>query len=337
MKRKTSQNQKRWLVTLSALGVSLACATVALADYPSVTQQRLDNAHQSTDWLTYYHSYGGESYSPAKQIDRANVKNLQMVWSHKFPADLTQGFEATPIVNGQYMFVTTPKDHVYAFEATTGKKLWSYDPRLPQIAYKTVCCDVVNRGVALYGDNLFVAMLSGEVVSFDAQSGQIVDVNRFMIELLSYTREQYLGKTLWEIGPFKDTAAAKAAFAELQKKKYVHYEDLPLRTADGRDINVEFVSHVYRVNGGEVIQCNIRDISERKRAEEDFRRLNWALRALSQSNSALVHAGTEKKLFQSCCDAIAGAGGYPLAWIGLAQDDPAHSIEIIAVAGEATK
>ena len=173
MKRKTSQNQKRWLVTLSALGVSLACATAALADYPSVTQQRLDNAHQSTDWLTYYHSYGGESYSPAKQIDPANVKNLQMVWSHKFPADLTQGFEATPIVNGQYMFVTTPKDHVYAFEATTGKKLWSYDPQLPQIAYKTVCCDVVNRGVALYGDNLFVAMLSGEVVSFDAQSGQI--------------------------------------------------------------------------------------------------------------------------------------------------------------------
>ncbi len=158
-----------WAVAI----LSLACATVALANYPSVTQQRLDNANKSADWLTYYHSYGGESSTPAKQIDKSNVKGLEMVWSHKFPADLTQGFEATPIVNGNYIFVTTPKDHVYAFDATTGKKLWNYDPQLPQIAFKTVCCDVVNRGVALYGDDLFVAMLSGEVASFNAETGHV--------------------------------------------------------------------------------------------------------------------------------------------------------------------
>jgi HD-GYP domain-containing protein (c-di-GMP phosphodiesterase class II) len=64
--------------------------------------------------------------------------------------------------------------------------------------------------------------------------------------------------------------------------------------------------------------------------------LNWALHALGQSNSALVHAGSEEKLFQSCCDAIAGVGGYPLAWIGLAQNDAARSIAIAAAAGEAT-
>jgi GAF domain-containing protein len=117
----------------------------------------------------------------------------------------------------------------------------------------------------------------------------------------------------------------------------VRYEGLPLRTADGRDIDVEFVSHVYRVNGGEVIQCNIRDITERKRAEEELRRLNWALRALGQSNSALVHAGTEKELFQACCDAIAGTENYPLAWIGLAIDDPARSVVVAAAAGEAVE
>ena len=86
-----------------------------------------------------------------------------------------------------------------------------------------------------------------------------------------------------------------------------------------------------------MIQCNIRDITVRKRAEQELRRLNWALRALGQSNSALVHAGTEQELFQACCDAIAGTEGYALAWIGLAIDDPAHSVEIAAAAGEAVK
>ena len=181
---------------------------------------------------------------------------------------------------------------------------------------------------------LFEAARDG-ILILDAQGGQIVDVNPFMIELLGYTREQYLGRKLWEIGPFKDTAATMAAFAELQTNRYVRYEELPLRTADGRDIDVEFVSHVYAVNGGEVVQCNIRDITERKRAEDELKRLNWALRALGQSNSALVHVETEKELFQSCCDAIAGTEGYPLAWIGLAMDDPAHSITIAAAAGEA--
>ena len=169
--RDIKRSRTAWGLALGAL--AFACASAAFADYPSVTQERLDQAGQSKEWLTYYHSYGGESFSPAKQIDTGNVGKMTMVWSHKFPSDLTQGFESVPIVNGNYLFVTTPKDHVYAFDATDGKKLWSYDPNLPQIAYKTVCCDVVNRGVALYGDNLYVAMLSGEVASFNAKDGQI--------------------------------------------------------------------------------------------------------------------------------------------------------------------
>ena len=168
-RKKVLRHSLRFAFVAGILGAS----TLAMADYPAVTQDKLDNASKSTDWLTYYHSYGGESFSPANQIGAANVKHLKMVWSHKFPSDLTQGFEATPIVNGDYMFVTTPKDLVYAFDAATGKKIWSYNPNLPQIAYKTVCCDVVNRGVALYGDDLYVAMLSGEVASFNAQTGQI--------------------------------------------------------------------------------------------------------------------------------------------------------------------
>ena len=155
-------------------GSLIIAATSAEAAYPTVTQDRLDHASTSGSWLTYYHSYGGASFSPLDQVNTKNVKKLKLAWSfNKFPADLVQGFEATPIVNGNYLFVTTPKDHVYAFDATTGKELWNYDPQLPQIAFKTVCCDVVNRGVALYGDDLYVAMLNGEIVSLDASTGKI--------------------------------------------------------------------------------------------------------------------------------------------------------------------
>ena len=105
------------------------------------------------------------------------------------------------------------------------------------------------------------------ILILNADTGQIDDVNPFLTDLLGYTREQLLGNKLWEIGPFKDTKASKAEFRELQREAYVRYEDLPLETSAGKSINVEFVSNVYQVNGGKVIQCNIRDITKRKRAE----------------------------------------------------------------------
>ena len=102
------------------------------------------------------------------------------------------------------------------------------------------------------------------ILILDAETGQISDVNPFLVEMLGYSHEEFLGKKLWEIGPFKNMEASKAAFLELQSKGYVRYNDLPLETKDGRPIAVEFVSNVYLVNHHKVIQCNIRDITERK-------------------------------------------------------------------------
>ena len=102
------------------------------------------------------------------------------------------------------------------------------------------------------------------ILILDAETGQISDVNPFLVEMLGYSHEEFLGKKLWEIGPFKYMGASKAAFVELQNKGYVRYKDLPLETKDGRPIAVEFVSNVYLVNHHKVIQCNIRDITERK-------------------------------------------------------------------------
>ena len=108
------------------------------------------------------------------------------------------------------------------------------------------------------------------ILILDGYSGLITDVNPFLIRLLDYPREEFIGKTLWDIGPFKQIQEAKRAFRELQDKEYVRYENLPLETRSGRRVNVEFVSNVYGVNGERVIQCNIRDLSARQQPEESF-------------------------------------------------------------------
>jgi PAS domain S-box-containing protein len=119
---------------------------------------------------------------------------------------------------------------------------------------------------------LFEAAQDG-ILILDAETGQIVDVNPFLIDMLGFSREQFLAKKLWEIGHFKDIVANKDNFSELQRREYIRYEDLPMESADGRHIDVEFVSNVYMVGDKRVIQCNIRDITERKHAEEERARL----------------------------------------------------------------
>jgi diguanylate cyclase (GGDEF)-like protein/PAS domain S-box-containing protein len=118
------------------------------------------------------------------------------------------------------------------------------------------------------------------ILLLDAVSGQITDVNPFIAELLGYAPEELLGKKLWEIGPFKDIIASQAAFRELQRKEYIRYEELPLETKHGERVEVEFVSNLYEVNHKKVIQCNIRDISERIRTKDSLRKVNEELSAL---------------------------------------------------------
>ena len=120
------------------------------------------------------------------------------------------------------------------------------------------------------------------ILILNADNGQIDDVNPFLTQMLGYSREHLLGNKLWEIGPFKDVEASKAEFRELQREAYVRYEDLPLETSSGKSINVEFVSNIYQVNGDRVVQCNIRDITKRKRAEEKLKDYSRKLQVLSR-------------------------------------------------------
>ena len=120
------------------------------------------------------------------------------------------------------------------------------------------------------------------ILILNADSGQIDDVNPFLTDMLGYSRKQLLGNKLWDIVPFKDVEASKAEFRDLQRESYVRYEDLPLETSTGKSINVEFVSNIYQVNGNRVVQCNIRDITQRRQAEEKLKAYSRKLLVLSR-------------------------------------------------------
>ncbi len=105
------------------------------------------------------------------------------------------------------------------------------------------------------------------ILILDAGSGMIVNVNPFLIDLLGYSFDSFMGKTIWDLGILGDIVGNKDKFLELTENRYVRYENLPLETVDGRIIDVEFISNVYEAAGKKLIQCNIRDITERKETE----------------------------------------------------------------------
>jgi len=113
---------------------------------------------------------------------------------------------------------------------------------------------------------LFEAAKDG-ILILDVDTGRITDVNPFLYKLLGFSRGEMVGKTVGELSPFKDIESNQVMLERLQKDRYVRYENLPLETRDGRKIAVEFVSNVYQAGDCNVIQCNVRDITERRQAE----------------------------------------------------------------------
>jgi PAS domain S-box-containing protein len=136
---------------------------------------------------------------------------------------------------------------------------------------------------------LFEAAHDG-VLILDSVTRKITDANPFMDHLLGYPHEELLGKKLWEIGLLADEQASHAAFQELQQNGQVRYEDLPLETKSGDLREVEIVANRYEEDGKQVIQCNIRDITERKRAEKASRASEERFRTLFELGPSAVYS-----------------------------------------------
>ncbi len=123
---------------------------------------------------------------------------------------------------------------------------------------------------------LFESLQDG-ILILDGETGLVVDANPFFTDLTGYTREELIGKDLRELGFLKDIARSTESFSQLLRKEYIRYEDIPLETKNGKILKVEFISNVFAVDKEKVVQCTIRDISERKRAEEELKNFSAEL------------------------------------------------------------
>jgi diguanylate cyclase (GGDEF)-like protein/PAS domain S-box-containing protein len=166
-------------------------------------------------------------------------------------------------------------------------------------------------------------------------SGQIEDVNPYLIKMLGYSHVEFVGKKLWEVGAFAEVPMSKEAFGDLQEKGYFRYENLPLRTKAGASINVEVVANSYNCEGVRVVQFNLHDVTDRTVAEAQARRHAGLYVALSQCNHAIVHSTTEEELFPEICRIAVQLGGAKMAWVGVV-DTESSKVRPIASWGDAT-
>ena len=137
------------------------------------------------NWLTHGRTYSEQRFSPLDSIHSDNVDQLGLAWS--FPLGIYRGIEATPLVIDGVMYTTGAWSVVFALDAATGELLWKYDPEVPKAKGVDACCDVVNRGVAAWGDRIFVGTLDGRLVALDAGSGEVAWSVQTFDPALAYT------------------------------------------------------------------------------------------------------------------------------------------------------
>jgi quinohemoprotein ethanol dehydrogenase len=146
----------------------------------------LRNADARADvWISHGRTYSETRFSPLKKIDAVTVKGLGLAWA--FDTETTRGLEATPIVVDGYLYTTGSWSVVYSLDAQTGKELWRWDPQVPRSFGQRACCDVVNRGVAVYKGKVYVGTLDGRLAALDAETGKLLWQAMTVDQTLPYT------------------------------------------------------------------------------------------------------------------------------------------------------
>ena len=149
-------------------------ATPVAADTASpITGERIAAADREPgNWMSHGRNHGEQRFSPLDQVNADTIKDLKLAWY--FDLDNNRGVEATPIVVDGVMYTTASWSVVYALDAKTGKQLWKYDPQADRKQAFYACCDVVNRGPAVWGDKVFVGVIDGRLIALDRATGKLV-------------------------------------------------------------------------------------------------------------------------------------------------------------------
>jgi len=139
--------------------------------FGQINSKRIINANKEPhNWLSHGRDYNEQRYSPLDQINKQTISKLELEWS--LDMGTTRGLEATPIIDNGIMFVSSTWSVVHAIDAKTGKELWVYDPNVPRSWARKVCCDVVNRGVAVWEGQVYFGTIDGRLISLDAVTGE---------------------------------------------------------------------------------------------------------------------------------------------------------------------
>jgi quinohemoprotein ethanol dehydrogenase len=152
-----------------------------------VNATRIINADKTPgEWLTHGRTYSEQRFSPLNQINDKNIAELSLAWFAELPTK--RGVEATPLMADGKLYVTGSWGHVLALDARSGETLWHFDPKVPKEYGVHACCDVVNRGVALWGDNVYVGSLDGRLIALNRDTGVLVwEVDTLINDTDSYT------------------------------------------------------------------------------------------------------------------------------------------------------
>jgi quinohemoprotein ethanol dehydrogenase len=168
------------MVTAGVLMAALCCANALMSDVSAqenskpgahVDGEKIAKADAAPgDWLSYGRTYSEQRFSPLSAIARSNVTQLGVAWEYR--TNSVRGLEGTPIVADGVMFVTSNWSRVIALDAKSGRELWQYDPKVPGAIGRHACCDVVNRGVALWKGAVYLGTLDGRLIKLDTQTGK---------------------------------------------------------------------------------------------------------------------------------------------------------------------
>jgi quinohemoprotein ethanol dehydrogenase len=156
------------LATAPSLTVAAQASDIANVDDGRI----IENAKTGKEWPSTGLDYGVNRFSPLDQIATANVGKLGLAWSYDL--DSTRGVEATPVVVDGTMYVTGPWAVVHAINAKTRGKIWTFDPQSPHDRSYQLCCDVVNRGVAVYKGKVYVGSPDARLIALDAATGKVL-------------------------------------------------------------------------------------------------------------------------------------------------------------------